>query len=195
MIFATCGSTPFGFERMMQALSALPADDLIVQHGPTPPPPCAHAYDFLPFGAIIELMRDADTVVSHAGVGSIMCALQAGHRPIVFPRLKRYGDGIDDHQAELANALQERGTVIVATSGEELLAAAAAPPQRRAQRTLTGAELNVAVHAALHGESARSLRSASRRRPAPTLSGSEHASRTDAMASVDAHASPLNLIV
>lgn len=168
MIFATCGSTPFAFERMMQALAALPADDLVVQHGPNVPPPCARAYDFLPFGEIVELMREADAVISHAGVGSIMCALQAGHHPIVFPRLKQYGDGIDDHQAELAVALVERGTVIVATSGEELAAAVAAVPQRGAQRTLAGVELNAAVRAAIHGQSPRSLRPRSRRGSAIT---------------------------
>ena len=152
----------------MQALAALPADDLIVQYGPNPPPPCARAYDFLPFGEIVELMREADAVISHAGVGSIMCALQAGHRPIVFPRLKRYGDGIDDHQAELAAALDQRGTVLVATSGDELVAAVAAAPRRGAQRTLAGVELNAAVRAAIHGESARDLRPRSRRGSALT---------------------------
>ena len=36
VIFVTCGSSPIRFERMMQALEALPADELIVQHGPDP---------------------------------------------------------------------------------------------------------------------------------------------------------------
>jgi UDP-N-acetylglucosamine--N-acetylmuramyl-(pentapeptide) pyrophosphoryl-undecaprenol N-acetylglucosamine transferase len=90
VIFATCGTSPFRFDRMMRALEALPTEELSVQHGPSPAPPCAVGYPFLDFGTMVELMEQADVVVSHAGVGSIMCALQAGHVPVVFPRLKRY---------------------------------------------------------------------------------------------------------
>ena len=116
MIFVTCGSSPVGFTRLMRALEVLPPYELTVQHGPVACPPCATGYDFLPFGRIVELMQEADLVVSHAGVGSIMCALQAGHVPIVFPRLERHGETVDDHQAELACALAQRGTVLVATT-------------------------------------------------------------------------------
>lgn len=158
MIFVTCGSSPIHFERMMHALEALPADQLIVQHGPTPPPPCATAYDFLPFGGIVELMQKADLVVSHAGVGSIMCALQAGHVPIVFPRLERHGETVDDHQAELAVALAARGTVLVATTPEELRTAVASAPTRGNRRVLQGQGLNAAVKAAIYGADPRKLR-------------------------------------
>ncbi len=157
MIFVTCGSSTAGFVRMMQTLEVLPASELVVQHGPVAPPPCATGYDFLPFGRIVELMHEADLVISHAGVGSIMCALRAGHVPIVFPRLARYGETVDDHQVELARALDERGTVVLATSPEELLSAVASAPRRAAVRTLHGEGLNAAVRTAIFGESGRSL--------------------------------------
>lgn len=148
-----------GFPRMMQALGAMSTSELTVQHGPAPSPPGAVAYDFLPFGRVVELMQTADFVVSHAGVGSIMCALQAGHTPIVFPRYKRFGETVDDHQAELAAALAERGTVVVASNGEELVAAIASVPPRGHQRVLHGQDLNAAVRAAIHGERPRALSS------------------------------------
>lgn len=155
MIFATCGSSPFQFERMMQALAALPAAELSVQHGPAQAPPCSVAYPFLPFGSMIELMEEADVVVSHAGVGSIMCALHAGHVPVVFPRLKRYSETVDDHQAELASALAKRGTVIVATSPEELILAVESVPPRSQRKPLQVDRLNLAVRAAIYGDRAR----------------------------------------
>jgi UDP-N-acetylglucosamine transferase subunit ALG13 len=160
VIFATVGSSPVGFARMMHALEVVSPEELTVQHGPAPVPPGAVGYDFLPFGRIVELMRDADVVVSHAGVGSIMCALQAGHVPIVFPRYERFGETVDDHQAELAAALAERGTVIVASDGHELLQAIASVPPRGQQRVLHGQDLNAAVRAAIHGERPRTLRRA-----------------------------------
>jgi UDP-N-acetylglucosamine transferase subunit ALG13 len=158
MIFATCGSSPMGFERMMRALEVLPPSQLTVQHGPVAAPPCATGYDFLPFGRVVELMRQADLVVSHAGVGSILCAIQAGHVPIVFPRLKRHNETVDDHQVELARALAQRGTVLVATTRDELCSAVESAPRRAARRTLDGDSLNFAVRAAIRGESGRSLR-------------------------------------
>jgi UDP-N-acetylglucosamine transferase subunit ALG13 len=137
---------------MMRALSELPAVDLYVQHGPATPPPCARADVYLPFGGIVERIEQADIVVTHAGVGSIMCAMRAGHVPVVFPRLKRYAETVDDHQAELAEALAQRGTVIVAWTGEELLSAVASAPPRAGARTLDAGRLGAAVRAAVRGE-------------------------------------------
>ena len=152
MIFATCGSTELSFDRMMEALAALPADELHVQHGIAQPPPCAQAYPFLPFTAVIEKIDQADVVVSHAGVGSIMCALRAGHTPVIFPRLKRYSETVDDHQVELAEALAERGTAVVARSAEELVRAVASVPRRRTATELPTSQLAAAVRAAVRGE-------------------------------------------
>ena len=114
MIFATCGSSHFRFDRMMEALAALPPHDLYVQHGPAEPPPHARAVEFLPFEKIVDNIARADVVISHAGVGSILCAIRAGHTPVIFPRLKRYNETVDDHQAELAQALSEQGSAVVA---------------------------------------------------------------------------------
>jgi UDP-N-acetylglucosamine--N-acetylmuramyl-(pentapeptide) pyrophosphoryl-undecaprenol N-acetylglucosamine transferase len=152
VIFATVGTSGAGFARLMRALEALPAGELTVQHGPNAPPPCAAAYDFLPFGRIVELMREADVVVSHAGVGSIMCALAAGHRPVVFPRLGRYGETVDDHQAQLAAELGRRGTILVATDARELSAAVRDAPRRGAPADRFDGRLPAAVRAAIEGE-------------------------------------------
>ena len=75
---------------------------------------------FLPFAKIVELMEEADVVVCHGGVGSIVCALRAGHVPVTFPRLKRYSEIGDDHQLELAQALAARGTVTIAGTGSRV---------------------------------------------------------------------------
>jgi UDP-N-acetylglucosamine transferase subunit ALG13 len=152
VIFATCGSSPAPFDRMMKALAALPPEDLHVQHGPATPPPCARADEFVSFGRMVELIESADVVVSHAGVGSIMCALRAGHIPIVFPRLKRYSETVDDHQAELAEALELRGNVIVVWTADELAAAVASVPPRGAVRALEADALGAAVRAAIWGK-------------------------------------------
>jgi UDP-N-acetylglucosamine transferase subunit ALG13 len=137
---------------MMEALSALPQDELHVQHGPADPPLCAGAYDYLPFNRMVELIEQTDVVVSHAGVGSIICALRAGHVPIVFPRLKRFDETVDDHQAELAEALERRGNVIVVWNADELVEAIASIPPRGAAHQLGAEVLCGAVGAAIRAQ-------------------------------------------
>ena len=62
VIFATCGSSHLPFERLMQALAVLPADELVVQHGPAEPPPAARAVPFLPYSEVVSLIEEADVV-------------------------------------------------------------------------------------------------------------------------------------
>jgi UDP-N-acetylglucosamine transferase subunit ALG13 len=155
VIFATVGSSPFPFQRMMFALRNLPAADLRVQHGPAEPPPCVRADAYLPFDRMVDLIERSDLVVCHAGVGSIMCALQAGHIPVIFPRLKRHAETVDDHQVELAEALAPRGAVVVAWTAAELLDAVASVPRRSEVRALDAEQLILAVHAAIRGETHR----------------------------------------
>jgi UDP-N-acetylglucosamine transferase subunit ALG13 len=80
---------------------------------------------FLDFAELAALMDEAAVVVSHAGVGSILCALRAGHVPVVVPRLARHGETVDDHQLELARRLQANGLVTLVADAAELRAALA----------------------------------------------------------------------
>lgn len=152
MIFATVGSHPtYRFERFLRALEALPGKDLVVQHGPGQPPAnAARAVPWMTFAEIADHMERAEHVVSHAGAGTILCAARAGQAPIVFPRLERFGETVDDHQLELARRLAEDGQVIVVESDAELVAALDSAPPRGARSTLeAGSDLIAAVRAEL----------------------------------------------
>jgi len=157
MIFATCGSSHYPFERMMAALAALNVEDLHIQHGPATPPACTRAYRFLPFEDLLEQMRTADVVVTHAGVGSILGAIRMGQTPVVFPRLKRYSEAVDDHQSELAEVLAERGTAFVARSSEELVDAIKSIPARAAAPQVQARALIDAVRATIIGAPLRAV--------------------------------------
>ncbi len=151
MIFATVGSTQIPFERFMRALEALPGDQLLVQHGPVPPPPgAARANAFMQFPEMIESMEAADVVVCHAGAGSILCALRAGHTPVVVPRLKRYEETVDDHQVEFSRALAAEGKVISVEDLDLLREAVETAPARcRAEERSGLLPIQAAVREAL----------------------------------------------
>jgi UDP-N-acetylglucosamine transferase subunit ALG13 len=152
VIFATVGSTQIRFDRLIRALESLPGEQLLVQHGPVEPPPGAQrATAFMQFPEVIESMDQADVVVCHAGAGSILCALRAGHTPVVVPRLKRFEETVDDHQVELGRALAADGKAICVEDLSQLAASvASAPPRRSPEERSELLPIQVAVRQALH---------------------------------------------
>lgn len=58
--------------------------------------------------------READVVVTHAGVGTVVQLLEWGVRPVVLPRSAGRGEHVDDHQSQIATLLREHGLATVA---------------------------------------------------------------------------------
>ncbi len=56
-----------------------------------------------------QAIRDADVVITHAGVGAAITALEAGKHPILVPRRAALNEHIDDHQVQIARELSQRG--------------------------------------------------------------------------------------
>lgn len=132
MIFVTVGTHQQPFERLLDALGSLPGEELVVQYGPgSPPPGAAHAEAYMPFERMLANFRRARKVITHAGVGSILCATREGHLPLVVPRRHDLGEHVDEHQAELTRALEARGAVIAVWDAAELPRLLASAPQRR----------------------------------------------------------------
>jgi UDP-N-acetylglucosamine transferase subunit ALG13 len=136
VIFVTVGSNPtFRFDRLISAVAQLDPQDLVVQHGPaTAPRGVAETYQYLDFDQVIDFMDAADTVISHAGTGTIMCAASMGHFPVVVPRLKSFGETVDDHQVALATVFEQTGRVAVAWDLKSL-------PERVAQASKRSASV------------------------------------------------------
>ena len=148
MIFVTVGTHHQPFERLLGALDGLD-DELVVQYGPGQPPAASHAEAFMPFDEMLARFREADTVITHAGVGSIICASREGHVPLVVPRRHDLGEHVDDHQVELTRALAQRGSVVAVWDVERLAEVVAAAPPRRAPSTAVEPALCPGVRSAL----------------------------------------------
>lgn len=155
MIFATVGSHPtYRFDRFLRALEALPGEDLVVQYGPGEPPAnAARAERWMSFAEVLDHMDRAEKVVSHAGTGTILCATRAGHAPLVVPRLKRYGETVDDHQLELARALAGGDGIVLVEDVESLPAELERAPARGSSAVVEHGELQAAVRDELLGAS------------------------------------------
>ena len=112
MIFVTVGNDFRSFDRLLRKMDEIaPAlsDPLIIQRGYSKYiPRNAESFDFVPMEKAIELIQESRIVVSHAGIGTIMLCKEYGVPMLILPRVKRYQEHINDHQLEIARALEER---------------------------------------------------------------------------------------
>jgi UDP-N-acetylglucosamine--N-acetylmuramyl-(pentapeptide) pyrophosphoryl-undecaprenol N-acetylglucosamine transferase len=105
----------FGFRRLIdRVLSILPPRcDVVWQVGDTDVTGLdIAAVRALPAHDLAAAIRDADVVISHAGTGSALMALEAGKCPILVPRRAVQQEHVDDHQLAIAEELGARGLAI-----------------------------------------------------------------------------------
>jgi UDP-N-acetylglucosamine transferase subunit ALG13 len=124
VIFITLGTHEQPFDRALDLVATLARrDKVLVQHGATLPRPELSGVEwseYLDWDPLTARMRDADLVITHAGVGSAVTAIRAGKKPVLVPRLARYGEHVDDHQLQLAERLAEFGLAVVCTPETEV---------------------------------------------------------------------------
>ncbi len=75
---------------------------------------------FIPHDEIIEKTRQADFIICHGGVGTIFDSLYQKKKILAMPRLKKYGEHVNDHQIEVCNKLQEEGYILCVNDGDSL---------------------------------------------------------------------------
>lgn len=73
----------------------------------------------IPERDLVQAMREADLVISHAGVGTALAALEVGKCPLLVPRRLSFGEHVDDHQTQIASELSKRG-LSVSTEADDL---------------------------------------------------------------------------
>jgi UDP-N-acetylglucosamine transferase subunit ALG13 len=95
------------------------------------------ARSVVPTHELLAAVAEADLVVAHAGIGSTLSALDAGHCPVLLPRRAACGEHVDDHQVLIADALGAKGLAVVRDPEQltaEDLRTALRTAVRRAQR-------------------------------------------------------------
>lgn len=122
----TVGTHEQPFDRLMREVGRLVAEgaleDAVVQYGySTVVPAGCRAEAFLPYGEMQRLFREADAVVTHGGPSSFIEAISAGKVPVVVPRLERFGEHVNDHQARFVEQYARRvGGIIPVEDVSEL---------------------------------------------------------------------------
>ncbi len=116
-IFVTVG-TQLPFDRMIGAVDAWAepgVHDVFAQIGPTELRPRHIRFrDFVDPATFDREYGDADLVVAHAGMGSILTALQMRKPIVIMPRAAALGEHRNDHQRSTADRFRATAGVYVA---------------------------------------------------------------------------------
>jgi len=126
MIFLTVG-TQFPFDRLVKAVDEVAGkngfdEQIVAQIGNSSYHP--ENFDAAPSvekALFDQRFAEADSIISHAGMGTITMALDHRKPLLVMPRLKKYGEVVNDHQLAIARKFEQLGYLLVAYGAEDVL--------------------------------------------------------------------------
>ncbi|MCR4647183.1 MAG: glycosyl transferase [Oscillospiraceae bacterium] len=128
MVFVAVGTQKFQFDRLLKAI-----DDLIADHSISEPVYAQTGMsDYVPHNYTAQpqmqknefdtFISQCDLLITHSGVGTIMTGLKYEKPVIVVPRQKQYGEHIDDHQIQIADAFSQQNMILRCMDTGQLLA-------------------------------------------------------------------------
>ncbi len=117
MIFVTIGSL-FPFDRMVQLADELapsmPDETWFAQIGDGKYQPVNIPFArMLPRPEFVNKIDEASVIVAHAGMGSVITAMEKGKPIVLLPRVLEWGEHTTDHQMATARWLADRPGIFV----------------------------------------------------------------------------------
>lgn len=122
MIFVSVGTHEQQFDRLITTIDTLKRDNIIqedvfIQRGYTSYRPAACEYiDLLGYDMMVEYIRKSSIYITHGGPGSIFLGWQNDKIPIVVPRMKEYGEHVDNHQIDFVKRLEAAKRILAVYS-------------------------------------------------------------------------------
>ena len=117
MILVLLGTQNNNFNRLLEAIQTeikkgVIKDEVIVQAGFTKfESKDMKIFKLIDKNELSNLQDRADLIITHGGVGSIISSLKKGKKVIVVPRLKKYGEHVNNHQLQIARRFGNDGYV------------------------------------------------------------------------------------
>ncbi len=118
MILVTLGTQDKEFRRLLKAIDheiekGNIKDKVIVQAGYTNyQSKYMEIFDMIAKDELETLTQQADLIITHGGVGSILTALSYGKKVIAAPRLSKYREHTNDHQKQIINEFAKEGYIL-----------------------------------------------------------------------------------
>lgn len=118
MTLVILGTQDKTFERLLKAVEKQIKlgnlkGDVIVQAGSTKyESKCMKIFDYISMEKFDEYIKEADLVIAHGGVGTILSSVRKNKKVIAVPRLSKYKEHENDHQLEIVSEFTKRGYII-----------------------------------------------------------------------------------
>ncbi len=129
LILVTVGTQKFPYERLIKTIDNLVKEHKIqekvfMQIGTSQFTPKYCDYErYVPHEELNKKLDECSLLITHSGVGMIISACNRDKPVIVLPRLKKYGEHVDDHQVEIAEAFSEKNYVYYCRDEKDMLEA------------------------------------------------------------------------
>ena len=118
-LFVPLGTQKFPFNRLIAALNRLvekglyKPEEIVMQSSVYEVEPKFTHYELIPAAQFDELIDKAQLVITHSGVNSIISCMKRKKPLIIVPRMKKYGEHVDNHQEEIAELMRRKFDVVV----------------------------------------------------------------------------------
>ena len=118
MILVILGTQDKEFPRLLKAVdreirNGTIIDRVVVQAGQTKyESENMEIFDLLPAPEFEKLINEADIIITHGGVGSILSAIKKNKKIIAAARLEKYKEHHNDHQKQIISEFAKQGYLL-----------------------------------------------------------------------------------
>ena len=118
MILVMLGTQNNSFHRLLEEIDKLInkgviKEKVVVQAGYTKyKSKNMEIFSLIPQEKLEEYQKQANLIITHGGVGSIITSLKLGKKVIAVPRLHEYGEHVNDHQKQIVENFDKEGYII-----------------------------------------------------------------------------------
>lgn len=115
MIFITVGTQKFQFNRLLKEIDKLIEEkkifeEVFAQIGYSTYKPKNYSFkEFINSEEYNDILNKADIVITHGGTGTIIKSINLRKKVIAVPRLKAFGEHVDNHQIQIISEFSDIG--------------------------------------------------------------------------------------
>lgn len=126
MIFVVVGTQKFQLNRLLKEIDVqiekgIIKEEVFAQIGNSDYQPKHYKFKkFIDKDEFEKTMEECTILITHSGVGTIISGLNHSKPVIVYPRLKKYNEHVDDHQTEIAKSFSEMNYVLLCNENDDL---------------------------------------------------------------------------
>ena len=126
MILVLLGTQNNNFVRLLEEIDRLVQkgyikNEVIVQAGYTKyESKNMRIFDLISKEKLDKYRKNADIIITHGGVGSIISSIKENKKVIAVPRLHKYLEHVNDHQTQIVQMFNKKGYIIGINEVNEL---------------------------------------------------------------------------